>query len=219
MFVTGPDVVKTVIHEEVSKEELGGAMAHSSKSGVTHFICNTEEELLMSIRELLSFLPQNNMDETKKQNCTDEINREDTTLDTIVPTDPNVPYDMKDIIERVVDNGYFFEVMPNFAKNIIIGFARLAGRSVGIVANQPAYLAGVLDIDASDKASRFIRFCDCFNIPLITFEDVPGSFRDIHRKITALSVTEQKSFMHLRKLPFPNSPSLPAKPTVALTSS
>ena len=151
MFVTGPDVVKTVIHEEVSKEEL-----------------------LMSIRELLSFLPQNNMDETKKQNCTDETNREDAVLDTIVPADPNVPYDMKDIIERVVDNGYFFEVMTNFAKNIIIGFARLAGRSVGIVANQPAYLAGVLDIDASDKASRFIRFCDCFNIPLITFEDVPG---------------------------------------------
>ena len=174
MFVTGPDVVKTVIHEEVSKEELGGAMTHSSKSGVTHFMCNTEEELLMSIRELLSFLPQNNMDETKKQNCADETNREDATLDTIVPADPNVPYDMKDIIERVVDNGYFFEVMQNFAKNIIIGFARLAGRSVGIVANQPAYLAGVLDIDASDKASRFIRFCDCFNIPLITFEDVPG---------------------------------------------
>ena len=174
MFVTGPDVVKAVIHEEVSKEELGGAMTHSSKSGVTHFMCNTEEELLMSIRELLSFLPQNNMDETKKQNCTDETNREDTSLDTIVPVDPNVPYDMKDIIERVIDNGYFFEVMPNFAKNIIIGFARMAGRSVGIVANQPAYLAGVLDIDASDKASRFIRFCDCFNIPLITFEDVPG---------------------------------------------
>ena len=174
MFVTGPDVVKTVIHEEVSKEELGGAMTHSSKSGVTHFMCNTEEELLMSIRELLSFLPQNNMDETKKQNCTDETNREDAVLDTIVPADPNVPYDMKDIIERVVDNGYFFEVMTNFAKNIFIGFARLAGRSVGIVANQPAYLAGVLDIDASDKASRFIRFCDCFNIPLITFEDVPG---------------------------------------------
>ena len=174
MFVTGPDVVKTVIHEEVSKEELGGAMTHSSKSGVTHFMCNTEEELLMSIRELLSFLPQNNMDETKKQNCTDETNREDAVLDTIVPADPNVPYDMKDIIERVVDNGYFFEVMPNFAKNILIGFARLAGRSVGIVAKQPAYLAGVLDIDASDKASRFIRFCDCFNIPLITFEDVPG---------------------------------------------
>ena len=174
MFVTGPDVVKTVIHEEVSKEELGGAMTHSSKSGVTHFMCNTEEELLMSIRELLSFLPQNNMDEAKKQPCTDETNREDASLDTIVPVDPNVPYDMKDIIERIIDNGYFFEVMPNFAKNIIIGFARMAGRSVGIVANQPAYLAGVLDIDASDKASRFIRFCDCFNIPLITFEDVPG---------------------------------------------
>ena len=174
MFVTGPDVVKAVIHEEVSKEELGGAMTHSSKSGVTHFMCNTEEELLMSIRELLSFLPQNNMDEAKKKPCTDETNREDTSLDTIVPVDPNVPYDMKDIIERVIDNGYFFEVMPNFAKNIIIGFARMAGRSVGIVANQPAYLAGVLDIDASDKASRFIRFCDCFNIPLITFEDVPG---------------------------------------------
>ena len=174
MFVTGPDVVKTVIHEEVSKEELGGAMTHSSKSGVTHFMANSEEELLMSIRELLSFLPQNNMDETRKQPCTDEINREDESLNTIVPTDPNVPYDMKEIIERVVDNGYFFEVMPYFAKNIIIGFARLGGRSVGIVANQPAYLAGVLDIDASDKAARFIRFCDCFNIPLITFEDVPG---------------------------------------------
>lgn len=174
MFVTGPDVVKTVIHEEVSKEELGGAMTHSSKSGVTHFIANTEEELLMSIRELLSFLPQNNMDETRKQNCTDDINREDVSLGSIVPADPNIPYDMKEIIERVVDEGYFFEVMQNFAKNIIIGFARLAGRSVGIVANQPAYLAGVLDIDASDKASRFIRFCDCFNIPLITFEDVPG---------------------------------------------
>ena len=149
-------------------------MTHSSKSGVAHFMANSEEELLMSIRELLSFLPQNNMDEAKKQNSTDDINREDTSLDTIVPADPNVPYDMKDIIERVVDNGYFFEVMPNFAKNILIGFARLGGRSVGIVANQPAYLAGVLDIDASDKASRFIRFCDCFNIPLITFEDVPG---------------------------------------------
>ncbi len=158
MFVTGPDVVKTVIHEEVSKEELGGAMTHSSKSGVTHFMCNFEEELLMSIRELLSFLPQNNMDEVRKQPCADETNREDASLDTIVPADPNVPYDMKDIIERVIDNGYFFEVMPNFAKNIIIGFARMAGRSVGIVANQPAYLAGVLDIDASDKASRFIRF-------------------------------------------------------------
>ena len=174
MFVTGPDVVKTVIHEEVSKEELGGAMTHSSKSGVTHFMCNTEEELLMSIRELLSFLPQNNMDETKKQNCTDETNREDAVLDTIVPADPNVPYDMKDIIERVVDNGYFFEVMTNFAKNIIIGFARMNGQSVGVVANQPKYLAGVLDSNASRKGARFVRFCDAFNIPLLTLVDVPG---------------------------------------------
>ena len=174
MFVTGPDVVKTVIHEEVSKEELGGAMTHSSKSGVTHFMCNTEEELLMSIRELLSFLPQNNMDEARKQPCADETNREDASLDTIVPADPNVPYDMKDIIERVIDNGYFFEVMPNFAKNIIIGFARFNGQSVGIVANQPKYLAGVLDSNASRKGARFVRFCDAFNIPIVSLVDVPG---------------------------------------------
>ena len=174
MFLTGPKVVKTVTGEDVTQEQLGGASVHATKSGVAHFAVDTEEDGLKLIRHLMSFLPQNNMDETKKQNCTDETNREDAVLDTIVPADPNVPYDMKDIIERVVDNGYFFEVMTNFAKNIIIGFARLAGRSVGIVANQPAYLAGVLDIDASDKASRFIRFCDCFNIPLITFEDVPG---------------------------------------------
>ena len=174
MFVTGPDVVKTVIHEEVSKEELGGAMTHSSKSGVTHFMCNSEEELLMSIRELLSFLPQNNMDEARKQPCADETNREDAFLDTIVPADPNVPYDMKDIIERVIDNGYFFEVMPNFAKNIIIGFARFNGQSVGIVANQPKYLAGVLDSNASRKGARFVRFCDAFNIPIVSLVDVPG---------------------------------------------
>ena len=174
MFVTGPDVVKTVIHEEVSKEELGGAMTHSSKSGVTHFIANTEEELLMSIRELLSFLPQNNMDETRKQNCTDDINREDASLGSIVPADPNIPYDMKEIIERVVDEGYFFEVMQNFAKNIIIGFARFNGQSVGIVANQPKYLAGVLDSNASRKAARFVRFCDAFNIPIVSLVDVPG---------------------------------------------
>ena len=194
MFVTGPDVVKTVIHEEVSKEELGGAMTHSSKSGVTHFMCNTEEELLMSIRELLSFLPQNNMDEAKKKPCTDETNREDTSLDTIVPVDPNVPYDMKDIIERVIDNGYFFEVMPNFAKNIIIGFARMAGRSVGIVANQPAYLAGVLDIDASDKASRFIRFCDCFNIPLIIRHGAKIVYAFAEATVPKLTVITRKAY-------------------------
>jgi len=174
MFVTGPDVVKTVTHEDVSKEELGGAYTHSSKSGVTHFLSNSEEEVLMGIRELLSFLPSNNMEDAPATTSTDDIHREDESLNTVVPADPNIPYDIKDIIEPVVDDHYFFEVMPHFAKNAVIGFARLGGKSVGIVANQPAYLAGVLDIDASDKISRFIRFCDCFNIPLITFEDVPG---------------------------------------------
>ena len=174
MFITGPDVVKTVTHEEVDKEELGGAYAHSSKSGVTHFMCNTEEETMLAIRELLSFLPSNNMEDAPLIPCTDDARRQSEELQTVIPEDPNIPYDIKDIIEPVMDNQYFFEVMPHFAKNIVVGFARLNGRSVGVVANQPAYLAGVLDIDASDKASRFIRFCDCFNIPLITFEDVPG---------------------------------------------
>ncbi len=174
MFVTGPEVVKTVTHEEVDKEELGGAYTHNSKSGVAHFLGNTEEETLMSIRELLSFLPSNNMEDAPVKPLNDDINREVPSLDEVVPSDPNIPYDIKDIIEPVVDDQYFFEVMPHFAKNIVVGFARMAGQSVGIVANQPAYLAGVLDIDASDKAARFIRFCDCFNIPLVTFEDVPG---------------------------------------------
>lgn len=174
MFITGPDVVKAVTHEEVGKEELGGAETHSSRSGVTHFMCNTEEETLMSIRELLSFLPSNNMEDAPSAPCTDDVRREDESLQNVVPEDPNMPYDIKDIIEPVVDNQYFFEVMPHFAKNIVVGFARLGGHTVGIVANQPAFLAGVLDIDASDKAARFIRFCDCFNIPLVTFEDVPG---------------------------------------------
>ncbi len=173
MFITGPDVVKAVTHETVEKEELGGAYVHSSKSGVTHFVCDTEEETLMSIRELLSFLPSNNMEDAPSLPCSDDIRRETETLQTVIPDDPNVPYDMKDVIEPVVDNHYF-EVMSHFAKNVVVGFARLGGQSVGIVANQPAFLAGVLDIDASDKAARFIRFCDCFNIPLVTFEDVPG---------------------------------------------
>lgn len=174
MFITGPDVVKAVTHETIDKEELGGAYIHSSKSGVTHFMCNSEEETLMSIRELISFLPSNNMEDAPTLTCTDDIHREIETLQNIIPDNPNIPYDIKDIIEPVMDNHYFFEVMPHFAKNVVVGFAHLGGQSVGIVANQPAYLAGVLDIDASDKAARFIRFCDCFNIPLITFEDVPG---------------------------------------------
>ncbi|MFA6873400.1 MAG: acyl-CoA carboxylase subunit beta [Bacteroidaceae bacterium] len=174
MFVTGPDVVKTVTHEEVSKEELGGAYTHSSKSGVTHFLSNTEEEVLMGIRELLSFLPSNNMEDAPKAPCNDDINREIESLQEVVPADPNIPYDIKDIIEPVLDDHYFFEVMAHFAKNALVGFGRLDGKPIGIVANQPAFLAGVLDIDASDKISRFIRFCDCFNLPIVTFEDVPG---------------------------------------------
>ena len=174
MFITGPDVVKAVTHEEVGKEELGGAYTHSSKSGVAHFIGPSEEDVLMSIRELFGFLPSNNMEDAPVVPTSDDIHREDERLDTLIPADPNVPYDVKELIESVVDDHYFFEVMPHFAKNVVIGFARLGGRPVGIVANNPAFLAGVLDIDASDKAARFIRFCDCFNIPLITLEDVPG---------------------------------------------
>ena len=174
MFVTGPDVVKAVTHEMVGKEELGGAVTHASVSGVAHFMGDSEKEVILEIRELLSFLPANNMEDAPCVPCRDDIRREVTGLREVIPDDPNIPYDMKEVIVPVVDDGYFFEVMPDFAKNIVVGFARLGGRSVGIVANQPAFLAGVLDIDASDKAARFIRFCDCFNIPLVTFEDVPG---------------------------------------------
>lgn len=174
MFVTGPDVVKAVTHEEVSKEELGGAATHSSKSGVAHFMGESEEDTLMMIRELLSFLPSNNMEDAPIVPTSDDIRRESEKLQTLIPQDPNMPYDIKELIEEVVDDNYFFEVMSSFAPNIVIGFARLGGKTVGIVANQPAFLAGVLDIDASDKAARFIRLCDCFDIPIITFEDVPG---------------------------------------------
>jgi propionyl-CoA carboxylase beta chain len=174
MFVTGPDVIKTVTHEEVTKEDLGGAMTHNSKSGVAHLLADDDEQAMMMIRELMSFLPSNNMEDPPVKVCTDNIYREDESLDAIVPDDPNKPYDMHEIISKVVDNHHFFEVQQYYAKNIIIGFARLNGKSVGIVANQPAVLAGVLDIDSSIKAARFVRFCDAFNIPIITFEDVPG---------------------------------------------
>lgn len=174
MFVTGPDVVKTVTHEELTKEELGGATTHASKSGVAHFVGEDEEETLMMIRELLSFLPSNNMEDPPVVPTNDSIHRESPDLQGLIPVDPNIPYNMKELIEEVVDEHYFFEIMSQFAQNIIVGFARMGSRPVGIVANQPAYLAGVLDIDASDKAARFIRFCDCFDIPIITFEDVPG---------------------------------------------
>jgi propionyl-CoA carboxylase beta chain len=174
MFVTGPEVIKTVTHEEVTMEDLGGAMTHNSKSGVAHFIAEDDEMAMMMIRELLSFIPSNNMEDPPIKPCTDDINREDEKLQTIVPDDPNKPYDIKEIITTVVDEHNFFEVMPYFAQNIIVGFARMGGRPIGIVANQPAILAGVLDINSSTKAARFVRFCDAFNIPLITFVDVPG---------------------------------------------
>ena len=174
MFVTGPDVIRTVTHEEVTMEELGGAMAHNSKSGVAHLTADDDEQAMMMIRELLGYLPSNNMEDPPMKPCLDDINREDEKLQTLVPEDPNKPYDMKELITIVVDEHNFFEIMPYYAQNIIIGFARLGGRSVGIVANQPQMLAGVLDINSSIKAARFVRFCDAFNIPLITFVDVPG---------------------------------------------
>ncbi len=174
MFVTGPDVIKTVTHEEVTKEELGGAMTHNKKSGVAHFTAEDDEQAMMMLRELMGFLPLNNMEDPPVKPCTDDLTREDPALDKIVPVDPNKPYNMKDIIHSVIDNGHFLEVMPHYAQNIIIGFARIGGRPLGIVANQPQVLAGVLDIASSTKAARFVRFCDAFNIPLITFEDVPG---------------------------------------------
>ncbi len=174
MFVTGPDVIKTVTHEDVSKEELGGSMTHNAKSGVGHFIAADDKECVQMIRELLSYLPQNNRESAPRRACTDPIDRADPELDTIVPPESNQPYDIKDVISRVVDDAEFFEVHQHFAKNIVVGFARLDGRPVGVVANQPNFLAGCLDINSSVKGARFVRFCDAFNIPIVTFEDVPG---------------------------------------------
>ena len=174
MFVTGPDVLKTVTHEEVTKEQLGGAMTHNETSGVAHFAVPDDRDCLRLVRELLGYLPANNVDEAPRRETADPADRQDAALDTIVPEAPNQPYDMLEVIQHVVDEGAFLEVHRHFAKNILVGFARLAGRTVGIVANQPAVLAGTLDIDASVKGARFVRFCDAFNIPLVTFEDVPG---------------------------------------------
>jgi propionyl-CoA carboxylase beta chain len=182
MFITGPDVIKTVTHEDVTKEQLGGAMTHNQTSGVAHFAAETEEDCLRTIRELLSFIPSNNVDDPPRVACADPPDRSDEALNTIVPTESNQPYDIRKIINLVVDEGYFFEIQEHFARNIVIGFARLAGQPVGLVANQPAYLAGVLDIDASVKAARFVRFCDCFNIPIITFEDVPGFLPGVNQE-------------------------------------
>jgi propionyl-CoA carboxylase beta chain len=174
MFVTGPDVIKTVTHEEVSKQELGGALTHNEKSGVAHFIARDDADCLAMIRELMSFLPSNNLEDAPRRASSDSPTRREESLNTLVPDDPQQPYDIKDAIHFIVDDGYFFEVHEHFAKNMVVGFARLDGRPAGFIANQPSFLAGVLDINASVKGARFVRFCDCFNIPLITFEDVPG---------------------------------------------
>jgi propionyl-CoA carboxylase beta chain len=174
MFVTGPEVIKAVTHEDVTKNELGGAMTHNTKSGVAHFAAENDDQCMMMVRELISYLPSNNMEDPPVKPCTDDVHREEEKLQTLVPDDPNKPYDITELITAVVDDGIFLEVQPHYAKNIVVGFARLAGKSVGIVANQPAHLAGVLDISSSIKGARFVRFCDAFNIPLITFEDVPG---------------------------------------------
>jgi propionyl-CoA carboxylase beta chain len=174
MFITGPDVIKATTHEEVTMQDLGGADTHSTRSGVCHLEASDDESALLTIRELLSYMPSNNVEDPPFRAATDDPHRRDEALDTIVPENANKPYDMREIITRVVDDGHWLEIQPDWAQNMLIGFARLGGYSVGIVANQPAYLAGCLDIDASVKAARFVRFCDCFNIPLVTFVDVPG---------------------------------------------
>jgi len=174
MFVTGPEVIKTVTHEEVTKEDLGGALAHNQKSGVAHFAAENEQSCILMARELLSFLPSNNAEDPPVVPVEDDPFRAEEALRTLVPPNPNKPYDIKEVVRAVVDQRHFFEVQEHFAQNIVVGFARIAGRTVGVVANQPAVLAGCLDIAASVKGARFVRFCDCFNIPLVTFVDVPG---------------------------------------------
>jgi len=183
MFITGPEVIKTVTHAEVTKEELGGAMTHNERSGCAHFASGDDEECLLTMRELFSFIPSNNQEDPPLRPCHDDPNRGDALLNNLVPENPNIPYDMKELIRAVVDEGHFFEVQEHFAKSIVVGFARLNGRSVGIVGNQPNHLAGALDVDSSLKGARFVRFCDCFNIPLIFFEDVPGFLPGVDQEL------------------------------------
>jgi propionyl-CoA carboxylase beta chain len=174
MFVTGPDVIKTVTHEEVTKEKLGGADTHNQISGVAHFAAHSDEDCLVTIRELLSYIPSNNMEDPPRTVSTDDINRVDPDLDSFIPESSNQPYEIRDLIKTIADEGHFLEVHQHFARNLVVGFMRLGGQSIGVVANQPAFLAGVLDINASRKGARFVRFCDAFNIPLLVLEDVPG---------------------------------------------
>ncbi len=182
MFITGPDVIKAVTHENVTKDELGGATTHNEISGIAHFAAADDQTCLSMIRELFSFLPLNNMEDPPRYENRDPMDREDASLDQLIPADPNLPYDMKELVRAVVDDHYFFEVQEAFSQNIVIGFARFHGRSVGIVANQPSVLAGTLDIGASVKAARFVRFCDAFNIPLVVFEDVPGFLPGVNQE-------------------------------------
>lgn len=174
MFLTGPDVVKAATHEDVTYEDLGGAMVHNEKSGVAHFVADSEIECIELIKKLLSFMPQNNLEDVPLTESNDDANRMDKELDTIIPESPHKPYDMLEVIQKIVDNGDFLEVQKYYAPNLIVGFARLNGRAVGVVANQPAFLAGVLGLNSGMKGARFVRFCDCFNIPIVTFVDVPG---------------------------------------------
>ena len=200
------EVVKTVTGEDVTQEQLGGASVHTTKSGVAHFAVDTEEDGLQLIRKLISFLPQNNLEETPLIECKDPIDRLDDNLNDIIPDNPNQAYDMYDVIGTIIDNGEFLEVHADYAKNIIVGFARFNGQSVGIIANQPKYMAGVLDINASRKAARFVRFCDAFNIPLVTLVDVPASCR-VRPRSTAVSLrTVRSCCSHIARLPFRRSP-------------
>jgi propionyl-CoA carboxylase beta chain len=198
MFVTGPDVIRTVTHEEVTKEELGGATTHNARSGVAHFLAADDADCLRRIRALLHYLPQNNRDDIPRRATADPAEREDAALDRVVPEQSNRPYDIKDIIRRVVDDAVFFEVQEHYARNIVVGFAHLDGRSVGIVANQPAHLAGCLDINSSVKGARFVRFCDAFHIPIVTFES-RDSFPGPSRSSGASSVMGRSCFMPMRK--------------------
>ena len=192
MFVTGPDVIRTVTHEEVTKEKLGGADTHNQISGVAHFAADSDEDCLATIRELLSFVPSNNVDDPPRVRTSDDINRDDPQLDTLVPANPNQPYEIRDLIKTIADEGHFLEVHQHYARNLVVGFLRLDGHSIGVVANQPAYLAGVLDINASRKGARFVRFCDAFNIPLLVLEDVPGFLPGIDQEYGGIIVQGAK---------------------------
>ena len=199
MYITGPDVIRAVTGEEVGHEELGGAATHATRSGVAHFVCETEEECINEVRHLLSYLPGNNVDDPPQDPADDPADRREPDLRYMVPEDPGRPYDMRDVVYKVVDHEEFMEVHQNFAPNIVVGFARMNGKPVGIVGNQPAYLAGVLDIDASVKAARFVRFCDCFNIPLVTFVDVPGFLPRRHPGIRRDNSPRGQADLRLRR--------------------